>query len=66
MLNAWKFPIVMSFVTTFFVTIVLVLVNAGYTDQFYRIWLRTWAIAFVLVALSIRYVAPFLRKTLKL
>jgi hypothetical protein len=66
MLNAWKFPIVMSFVTTFFVTIVLVLVNAGYTDQFFRIWLRTWAIAFVLVATAIRYLAPFLRKTLKL
>lgn len=56
----------MSFVTTFFVTIVLVLVNAGYTDQFFKIWLRTWAIAFVLVATAIRYLAPFLRKTLKL
>jgi Protein of unknown function (DUF2798) len=57
-----KFAIIMSFVTTFFVTFVLVSVNIGFTERFISIWLRSWFIAFVLVGLSILYVAPVIRE----
>ncbi|MGL5890581.1 MAG: DUF2798 domain-containing protein, partial [Bacteroidia bacterium] len=59
-----KFAALMSFVTTLAVTLVLVSMNYGWHNGFLMIWLRSWFIAFVLVGLSILYVAPVLRKWL--
>jgi hypothetical protein len=59
-----KFASLMSFVTTLAVTLVLVSVNYGWHSGFFIVWLRSWLIAFVLVGLSILYVAPVLRKWL--
>jgi Protein of unknown function (DUF2798) len=59
-----KFAALMSFVTTLAVTLVLVSVNYGWHSGFLMVWLRSWLIAFVLVGLSILYVAPVLRKWL--
>lgn len=60
----WEFPLLMSAVTTFIVTFVLVSVNFGFRDGFFAIWMRSWGIAGVLVALSIRFVGPVLRRWL--
>ena len=57
-----KFAILMSLVTTFFVTFVLVSVNIGITDKFLFIWMRSWLIAFVFVGLSILFVAPKIKQ----
>ena len=57
-----KFAILMSLVTTFFVTFVLVSVNIGITDKFLFIWMRSWLIAFVLVGLSKLFVAPKIKQ----
>jgi hypothetical protein len=50
--------------TTFFVTFVLVAVNLGFTERFLFVWMRSWAIAAGMVALSILFVAPKIRKFL--
>jgi Protein of unknown function (DUF2798) len=63
--NEIKFAAIMSLVTTFFVTLVLVSVNLGFTETFIFVWLRSWFIAFVLVGLSILFVAPVIRKYLE-
>lgn len=63
-INEIKFAIVMSLATTFFVTFILVSINLGFTDKFIFIWLRSWFIAFVLVGLSILFVAPTIKKYL--
>lgn len=55
----------MSFITTFFVTLVIVSINVGFNKNFLPIWLRTWGIAFFLVGLSILYFAPVLRKIIQ-
>lgn len=62
--NDWKFPLLMSAVTTFTVTFVLVAVNYGWKPGFLFIWMRSWLLAGVLVALSIRFVGPRLRRLL--
>ena len=62
--NELKFASLMSLVTTFFVTFVIVMVNVGFTEKFFLIWMRSWLIAFVLVGLSILYVAPIIRNFL--
>ena len=59
-----KFAALMSFVTTLVVTLALTSVNYGWHSGFLLVWLRSWLIAFVLVGLSILYVAPVLRKLL--
>ena len=59
--NELKFASLMSLVTTFFVTFVIVMVNVGFTEKFFFVWMRSWLIAFVLVGLSILYVAPIIR-----
>jgi hypothetical protein len=37
------------------------MVNVGFTEKFFLVWMRSWLIAFVLVGLSILYVAPIIR-----
>jgi len=64
MLNEIKFATLMSLITTFFVTLVLVSVNFGFKDKFVFIWMRSWFIAFILVGLSILFVAPKIRQYL--
>jgi hypothetical protein len=59
-----QFALLMSSVTTFFVTFVLVAVNLGFTERFLFVWMRSWAIAAAMVALSILFVAPKIRKFL--
>jgi Protein of unknown function (DUF2798) len=58
------FALLMSSITTFFVTLVLVSINLGFTDKFVIVWLRSWLIATVMVSLSILFVAPQIRKLL--
>lgn len=62
--NEIKFATIMSLVTTFFVTLVLVTVNLGFKDNFLFVWMRSWLIAFILVGLSILFVAPKIRQYL--
>jgi hypothetical protein len=62
--NELKFASLMSLVTTFFVTFVIVMVNVGFTEKFFLVWMRSWLIAFVLVGLSILYIAPVIRNYL--
>ena len=60
----WKFAAVMSFIATFFVSFVIVSVNLGFKPQFFLVWMRSWAIAFVMVTLAILFLAPEIRKRL--
>jgi hypothetical protein len=58
----FRFASLMSLITTFFVTFALVSINLGFTSDFLFIWMRSWFIAFILVALSILFVAPHIRQ----
>lgn len=57
-----KFALLMSFVATFFVSFVIVVVNLGFKPNFMIVWMRSWFIAFALVTLAILYLAPQVRK----
>jgi hypothetical protein len=62
--SAWKFPLVMSALTTLVVTFVLVSINYGFGPSFVFLWMRSWLVAGCMVALSIRFVGPRVRKWL--
>jgi hypothetical protein len=59
-----SFAIWMSSITTLVVTFVLVSINLGYTADFLFLWMRSWMIAFVMVGLSILFLAPQIRRKL--
>jgi hypothetical protein len=59
-----KFAFIMSAITTFFVTFVLAAINLGFTNLFILVWMRSWIIAWIMVCLSILYLAPQIRKWL--
>lgn len=61
-----KFSFTMGFLVTSYVTFILVAVNAGFGGHFISLWLRSWTIAFVLVSFSIYFLAPIVRKWLKM
>lgn len=60
-----KFATVMSFIATFFVSFVIVVVNLGFKPNFMLVWMRSWGIAFVLVTLAILFLAPQVKKRIK-
>jgi hypothetical protein len=62
--NKWAF--VTGLIVTSYITFTLVAVNMGFTNRFLLTWLRSWLIAYILVIPSLLYVAPFIRKQLKL
>ncbi len=61
-----KFSFTMGFIVTSYVTFILVAVNVGFGAHFVFLWLRSWLIAFVLVSLSILFLAPIVRKMLNI
>ncbi|NOU39036.1 MAG: DUF2798 domain-containing protein [Ferruginibacter sp.] len=60
------FAFVMAIIVTSYISFILVAVNAGFHNNFIFIWLRSWLIAFVIAFFSLLFVAPVIRKKLKL
>lgn len=60
------FAFVMALIVTSYISFILVAVNAGFNNNFIFIWLRSWLIAFAIAFISLLFVAPVIRKKLKL
>jgi membrane protein YdbS with pleckstrin-like domain len=52
------FALVMGIVTTGIISFTLISINIGYTSLFWRIWLRSWATAYVVVVPAILFIGP--------
>lgn len=52
------FAVIMGFINTCIISFTLVGVNVGFTEQFLPVWLRSWAIAFVIVIPGILFFGP--------
>lgn len=52
------FAFLMGTVTTGLVSLTVVLINLGFADTFWRIWLKSWATAFLVVVPVILLVSP--------
>lgn len=62
--NDVKFAALMSFITTFLVSLVIVSVNLGLVlgwRRFLFVWMRSWVIAFAMVFVAILFLAPRIR-----
>lgn len=56
------FAFLMALVTTGIVTFVVIVVNIGLNHQFFKIWLKSWAIAYVVAVPAILTIAPQIEK----
>jgi len=55
------FALIMGIVTTCIISFTLVAVNVGFGEQFVKIWLRSWAIAYLVVIPAILILGPLVQ-----
>jgi len=48
----------MGIVTTGIISFTLISVNIGFTEKFFKIWLRSWGLAYLVVIPSILIIGP--------
>jgi hypothetical protein len=56
------FALLMGIVTTGIISFTLISVNIGYGAQFFRIWLRSWGLAYIVVIPCILLLGPVVEK----
>lgn len=61
-----KASIITAFVVTCYISFILVLVNFGFNNNFVQIWVKSWAIAFILAVPSMLIMIPLINKKLKI
>jgi integral membrane sensor domain MASE1 len=60
--NKIVFALMMGIVTTGIISFTLISVNIGYTERFVKIWLKSWAMAYLVVIPAILIVGPQIQK----
>lgn len=58
MKNKIAFALLMGIVTTGIISFTLISVNIGFTENFFRIWLRSWGMAYLVVIPAILIIGP--------
>ncbi len=59
MKNKIAFALIMGVVTTCIISLTLIMVNIGYANpNFFKIWLRSWGIAYLVVTPAILIIGP--------
>jgi hypothetical protein len=56
------FALLMGIVTTGIISFTLITVNLGFSDKFLHIWLRSWALAYLVAIPAILIIAPQIEK----
>ncbi len=56
------FAFLMGIVTTGLVSFTVILVNLGFTETFWQIWLKSWSMAFLIVVPVILIVSPVMER----
>jgi hypothetical protein len=56
------FALLMGIVTTGIISFTLISINIGYSEKFFRIWFRSWGMAYLVVIPAILVIAPPIQK----
>ncbi len=56
------FALLMGIITTCIISFTLVAVNVGFGPLFFKVWLRSWAIAYCVVIPAILFIGPQVQK----
>lgn len=60
------FALLMGIVTTGIISFTLVSINVGFVERFLAIWLRSWAVAYVVAIPCILLIAPRVQNLVEL
>ncbi|TGD56581.1 DUF2798 domain-containing protein [Flavobacterium humi] len=52
------FALIMGIVTTGIISFSLISINLGFTDRFFRVWLKSWLMAYIIVTPAILFIGP--------
>jgi hypothetical protein len=52
------FALVMGIITTGIISFTLISVNIGFTEYFWKIWIKSWAMAYAVVIPAILFLGP--------
>jgi integral membrane sensor domain MASE1 len=58
MKNKIVFALIMGIVTTGIISFALISVNIGFNEKFFKIWLRSWVMAYLVVIPAILIIGP--------
>lgn len=56
------FALIMGIITTGIISFSLISINLGFTDNFMKVWLKSWGIAYMLVIPVILLIGPKVQK----
>lgn len=54
--------LIMGFITTDIISFILISINMGYTDHFFRRWLKSWSMAYAIIVPVIYFIGPKVQK----
>ena len=55
------FALIMGVITTGIISFTLISINIGFIDVFFKIWLRSWAMAYLVVIPAILLIGPMVQ-----
>ena len=56
------FALLMAFVTSSFISFVIISINVGFVDNFFKIWAKSFSLAYFLVVFAILVISPKVQK----
>jgi len=56
------FALIMGSITTAIISFTLIYLNIGFTEKFFRIWLKSWGIAYLIVIPAILIISPIIQR----
>lgn len=62
MKNKITFALSMGVITTGIISFSLVSINLGFTENFLKIWIKSWGMAYIIVIPTILIIGPRLQK----
>lgn len=62
MKNKIAFALLMGVITTGIISFTLISVNIGFTESFFRIWFKSWGMAYLVVIPAILIIGPLVQK----
>jgi len=59
------FALIMGSITTGIISFTLILFNIGFSEKFLGVWLKSWAMAYIVVIPAILILSPLIEKFVK-
>lgn len=56
------FALIMGLITTGIISFSLITINIGFSDNFLKIWTKSWALAYIIVIPAILIIGPRIQK----